>query len=112
MNGHIIGFRLQTQKLESTYKTPSSSLAVKGLRTALWIFGMDAITWKCFYDNIRGNVVFNCISDFNGLYMNKNGRIKRFLVLADSDIIDCFVYNIVKILREIMSRIKADENIS
>ena len=30
MNGHIIGFRPQTQKLESTYKTPSNTLAVKG----------------------------------------------------------------------------------
>ena len=33
LNGHIIGFRLQTQKLESPYKTPSSTLAVKGLKT-------------------------------------------------------------------------------
>ena len=32
LNGHIIGFRLQTQKLESPYKTPSSTLAVKGLK--------------------------------------------------------------------------------
>ena len=31
LNGHIIGFRPQTQKLESHYKTPSSTLAVKGL---------------------------------------------------------------------------------
>ena len=31
MNGHIIGFRPQTQKLESLYQTPSSTLAVKGL---------------------------------------------------------------------------------
>ena len=31
LNGHIIGFRLQTQKLDSPYKTPSSTLAVKGL---------------------------------------------------------------------------------
>ena len=100
LNGPIIGFRQQTQKLESTYKTPSSSLAVKGLRTALWIFGMDAITWKCFYDNIRGNVLFKRISDFNGLYMNKNGIVKRSLVLADSDIIDSFVCNTVKILRK------------
>ena len=30
LNGHIIGFRPQTQKLESPYKTPSSTLAVKG----------------------------------------------------------------------------------
>ena len=73
---------------------------------------MDAITWKCFYDNIRGNVVFKRISDFNGLYMNKNGIVKRSLVLADSDITESFVYNTVKILREIMLTIKAKEKIS
>ena len=32
LKGNIIGFRPQTQKLESPYKTPSNSLAVKGLR--------------------------------------------------------------------------------
>ena len=31
LNGHIIRFRRQTQKLESPYKTPSSTRAVKGL---------------------------------------------------------------------------------
>ena len=31
LNGHIIGFRPQTQKLESPHKTLSSTLAVKGL---------------------------------------------------------------------------------
>ena len=35
LNGHIIGFRPQTQKLESPYKTLSSILAVKGL-TEVW----------------------------------------------------------------------------
>ena len=31
-NGHmILGFRPQSQKLESRHKTPSSNLAVKGL---------------------------------------------------------------------------------
>ena len=71
---------------------------------------MDAITWKCFYDNIRGNVVFKRISDSNGLYMNKNGIVKRSLVLADSEIIDSFAYNTVKILRKIiMLRIKVNE---
>ena len=35
LNGHIIGFRPQTQKLESPYKTPSSTLAVKGLNSKL-----------------------------------------------------------------------------
>ena len=33
LNGHIIGLRLQTQKLDSPYKTPSNTPAVKGLRT-------------------------------------------------------------------------------
>ena len=32
LNGHIVGFGPQTQKLESPYKTPSNTLAVKGLR--------------------------------------------------------------------------------
>ena len=31
LNGHSIGFRPQTQKLESPYKTLSNTLAVKGL---------------------------------------------------------------------------------
>ena len=33
LNGHIIGFGPQTHKLESPYKTPSSALAMKGLKT-------------------------------------------------------------------------------
>ena len=32
LNGHIIGFHPQTQKLESPHETLSSTLAVKGLR--------------------------------------------------------------------------------
>ena len=36
LNGHIIGFRLHTEKLESPYKTPSSTLAVKGLILVQW----------------------------------------------------------------------------
>ena len=32
LNGHIIGFRPQTQKLELPHKTLSNTLAVKGLR--------------------------------------------------------------------------------
>ena len=31
LNGHIIRFHPQTQKVESPYKTPSNTLAVKGL---------------------------------------------------------------------------------
>ena len=34
LNGHIIGFRPHTQKLESPYKPPSNTLAVKGLSSA------------------------------------------------------------------------------
>ena len=47
---------------------------------------------------IGGTVVFKHSSEFNGLYMNKNGIVKRFLVLAESDITDSFVYNTVKTL--------------
>ena len=36
LNGHIIGFHPQTQKLESPYKTPSNTLAVKGLNWLSW----------------------------------------------------------------------------
>ena len=35
LNGHIIGFRPQIQKLESSYKTPPSTLALKGLTVIL-----------------------------------------------------------------------------
>ena len=35
LNGHIIRFRLQTEKLESPYKTPLSTLAMKGLTKLL-----------------------------------------------------------------------------
>ena len=39
LNGHIIGFCPQTQKLESHYKTPPSTLAVEGLNevNAPWV---------------------------------------------------------------------------
>ena len=35
LNGHIIGFHPQTQKLESPYKTPPSTLAVKGFKNRI-----------------------------------------------------------------------------
>ena len=34
LNGHIIGFRPQTQKLELLHKTLLNTLAVKGLKSA------------------------------------------------------------------------------
>ena len=43
LNGHMIGFRPQTQKLESPYKTPSNTLAVKGLRIS---FSGPGKSWK------------------------------------------------------------------
>ena len=65
LNGHIIGFRLQTQKLESPYKTPSNNLAVKGLMKEERgdqseqfqllddifppVFALFAPTGKCFF---------------------------------------------------------------
>ena len=55
LNGHIIEFRPQTQKLESLYKSPSSTLAVKKLKatgnTAIIDFGFkDAIPRTRFSD--------------------------------------------------------------
>ena len=41
LTGHIIGFHPQTQKLESPYKTPSSTLAVKGLKMNDFIYGLS-----------------------------------------------------------------------
>ena len=35
MNGQIIGFRPQSKKLESPYKTLSDTLTMKGLRTSI-----------------------------------------------------------------------------
>ena len=46
LNGHIIGFRPQTQKLESSYKTPSNTLAVKGLK-GLWHEGIAVLGQFC-----------------------------------------------------------------
>ena len=43
LNGHIIEFRLQTQKLESPYKSPSSTLAVKRLMIKLVNNECDAL---------------------------------------------------------------------
>ena len=47
LNGHIIGFRLQTQKLESPYKTPSSTLAVKGLRICITKMNQNSKSGNC-----------------------------------------------------------------
>ena len=44
LNGHIIEFSPQTQKLETPYKTPSNTLAVKGLKGHFWIKPIIVIT--------------------------------------------------------------------
>ena len=46
LNGNIIGFRLQTQKLDSPYKTPSNTLAVKGLRRSSLYFRLLDFVYK------------------------------------------------------------------
>ena len=48
LNGDIIRFRPQTQKLESPYKTPSSTPAVKGLMD-------EGFATYCIYNNNINN---------------------------------------------------------
>ena len=36
LNGHIAGFRPNTQKLESPYRPPSNTLAVKGIKYTIY----------------------------------------------------------------------------
>ena len=57
--GHIIGFRLQTQKLESPYKIPSSTLAVKGLKIT------------CYGYRLRKGTPCSK-KDANGIFFQKN----------------------------------------
>ena len=38
LNGHIVGFHPQIQKFESPYKTPTSTLTVKGLKMATTVY--------------------------------------------------------------------------
>ena len=46
INGHIIGFRPQTKKLESPQKTPSSIVAVKGLTEISKLIKFEGNTFK------------------------------------------------------------------
>ena len=46
LNGHIVGFRPQTQKLQSPFKTPSSTLAVNGLTFWVVVFKVLSIWWQ------------------------------------------------------------------
>ena len=55
LNGHIIGFGPQTQKLESPYNTPSSTLAVKGLIKYL----ITSITWNLKQSKALGQYLLN-----------------------------------------------------
>ena len=61
LNGHAIGFRPQTQKLELPNKTPLFTLAVKGLSNHLSSFpftevGMDAKLTKSIAKDVRKRV--------------------------------------------------------
>ena len=51
LNGRIIGFRPQTQKLESPYKTLSNTLAVKGLSQPNQTKNIHHIRFKSAYLN-------------------------------------------------------------
>ena len=56
LNGHIIGFGPQTQKLESPYKTSSNTLAVKGLNPCFALSTEVAKKQKCRH-NCEGGLV-------------------------------------------------------
>ena len=63
LNGHIRGFGPQTQKLESPYKTPSSTLAVKGLMLfTLVVFSglLDSKQPNADNDNFVGGANRDC----------------------------------------------------
>ena len=51
LNGHIIGFCPQTERLDSPYKTPSNTLAVKGYLkvTAKFTFVIISVSVTIFY---------------------------------------------------------------
>ena len=89
LNGHIIGFRPQTQKLESPYKTLSSTLAVKWLTTwsitATYRYAKSLSGVRCqsipWLPKFRGafSVLYPVICT---LTLPKVAAIKSFLVLV------------------------------
>ena len=80
MNGHIIGFRPQTQKLETPYKTPSSTLAVKELKLVFFFSFHLSYADISFFDFMNSWVAKDKINDYpteledfpllRGLYKN------------------------------------------
>ena len=64
MNGHIIGFRPQTQTLESPYKPPSSTMAVKGLIIRVKVRQKEAKQNNNPVCSIKAFTVFNFAYQF------------------------------------------------
>ena len=64
MNGHIIGFRPQTQKLETPYKTPSSTLAVKELKLVFFFSFQLSYADISFFDFMNSWVAKDKINDY------------------------------------------------
>ena len=64
MNGHIIGFRPQTQKLETPYKTPSSTLAVKELKLVFFFSFHLSYADISFFDFMNSWVAKDKINDY------------------------------------------------
>ena len=54
LNGHIIGVRPQTKKLESPYKTLSSTLAVKWLTEISKLIKFEGNTFKVAEHSFAG----------------------------------------------------------
>ena len=64
MNGHITGFRSQTQKLETPYKTPSSTLAVKELKLVFFFSFQLSYADISFFDFMNSWVAKDKINDY------------------------------------------------
>ena len=64
MNGHIIGFRPQTQKLETPYKTPLSTLAVKELKLVFFFPFHLSYADISFFDFMNSWVAKDKINDY------------------------------------------------
>ena len=87
MNGHTIGFRPQTQKLELPYKTPLFTLAVKGLKTKeLTIPTIFSHNIKAKRDlELPGTLYTKCpATELSGLFLDKGIFKKGGLIQASA----------------------------
>ena len=88
MNGHIIGFRPQIQKLESPYKTSPSTLTLKGLTVTLPMF--SSAWWKvrtsacCVINRVIGKCLFSRLIYGFVCILLKVGEHQTVLITEDS----------------------------